>query len=217
MRKKLLEALILSVIVFVAIPFWNEGRGEEGEQMLPSFSVKKLQDVYLSDEKMPVEIMVKNNTRSDIWLCMPSVGRERSYFVLRLSEADLKNISDEKIRIRSTHPIIAAVSPDAKDVIMLKTEEEYKDTINVAELVNYLGLKAGAYNIRLVYTMWILILGEKPEYLKNREGEMRRWQSNEIQIKIGDRGLQDFLKEHPKADTNRDGILTEEEKKDYEG
>jgi len=212
MKERLFGVLILGVILSGSVLASDEGRGGAGAEVI-SINVKKLKDVYRNDEKMPAEIVLRNDTKDTIMFAKPLPGRERSYFILRLDEASLKNIGDENIKRKSKHPLLAAVSPDAEDIITLKPGEEYKVEVNIAELVGYLGLKPGVYNVRLVYTMWILAITEKPTYLKNQEGRINReWESNEIQIKIGDRESKSVPEEKSKEGPDQDSVLTEEEK-----
>ena len=167
---------------------------------------------------MPVEIGFKNNAKYPIKLCKPFPIEEESLFAIRLNEKHLVNIGDEKIKMKHKWPVAmrTKIDPYPESMVTINPGEEYKEKINIAEMVNELELTPGVYNAQLVYTMWVAILKEKPEYLKSKKGKTREWESNEIEIKIADKELQKYLRMQPKADLNKDGILTEEEKQQYQ-
>ena len=82
-------------------------------------------------------------------------------------------------------------------------------------LVEELKLNPGVYKARLIYIAPILLMKKNPKYAENKDGKTREWVSNEITMKLADKGLQDFLSKHPEADSNKDDILTEEEKNNF--
>lgn len=183
MRKMLILGMLAGLIICSAGNlFSNEAKGGE-EKML--FVAKPLEEIYILGEKMPVEISFKNNTKYPIRLCKPFPIEEKSLFRLRLNKEHLADITDEKIKRKHSHPRLPKIDPQGKSVLILNPGEEHKTEINIAEIVKELELKPGVYNVRLIYTMWIAILKEKVEHLKNKEGKTREWESNEIQITIG--------------------------------
>lgn len=214
MRKVLILVIALVLAICIIDTTFSKGIRERGGTMF--FTIKPLRGIYLLGEKMLAEISFKNNSKYPIKFSKNFPANEKLFFRLRLSE---ESIHIEKMKEKHNRVISRRAKVDPNNIpaewVILKPTEEYKTNIDISELVGELGLKPGIYNIQLVYTMWILMLKDWPEYAKDKKGKTREWESNKIEIKIGNKGLQDFLKVHPKADLNKDGILTEKEKSQF--
>ena len=183
MRGKLLAVLIILVVSLAGVSFSNEERSGGGEEKMISFSVKRLKNVYLFNKKMPIEINFKNKSKYSVKLCKVFVNKEELLFRLKLNE---EHLVDEKTKTRYNLSLLrrAKIDPSPKSIVTLKPREEYKTEIDIAEMVKELELKPGTYKVRLIYTMWISMLKEEPEYAKNAEGKTREWESNEIEITL---------------------------------
>jgi len=192
MKNILLITFILLFLMAIPIYPYNNETGAKMAQEDISFNVAEKEYKFVLSKEMPIEIIVTNHSGHPIKFRKNYSGQDNLLFKLILNEKHL--INDE---IKSKHNLsilkVAKIGDSPPDFfITLKPGEKYKLKVDISdmvdELVKDLNLECGTYNVRLVYTMWIQILKEKPEYAKNKNGKTREWKSNEFTINLVEKG-----------------------------
>jgi hypothetical protein len=225
-RQNLNKTIAMSLILFLisSISYCNT---EEGIKL----EIKSTKDVYIIGEPINIEVKFKNCTKWEMHLYKHFTPLE-TFWEIRIFDKDLRRIDeytkiedisysykDKDGKIRNVTKLRYTTNRSSftplggkENRVYLRPGEEHFIQVDISKDQFISKLEVGKYKIRMVYigAGLITIVKEKVEYYGKGDIE-----SNEIELKLGDKELQGFLKENPSADLNKDGILTYEEKNKY--
>jgi hypothetical protein len=197
--------------------------------------IRATKDIYIIGEPINIEVKFKNCIEKEMLLYKYFTPLE-TFWEIKVFNKDLKelksieeDITGEKsyyvydkekginVRVTKLFPMkygSSGFTPlgGKENYISLKHEEEYKINVDISKDQFISKLKEGKYKIKLVYIGSLILFAKEKDKYDKYSNDI---ESNEIELKLGDKELQGFLKENPSADLNKDGILTYEEKNKY--